>query len=150
MNEQLKPPPGWPTIDDVEGPYLPRTYARPHNPYALPVQAPTPDAFMQGPDGQPIALYAHPPTAPAQPAPQQPAVPDTFRRDPWPLRIGAAAVAAPAFGWGGSMLFGAIAGATTAIGMVMGCLALAFLLRGSGGGKVNVKVNVHNTVKSRR
>lgn len=144
MPEQVRslptPPPGWPTIDDLEGPYVPTAYARPRNPHLPEVAAP--DAFMAGPDGQPIALYAHPP------APDIPAslAGPAARIDPWTQRILAAGAVSPLIGWGCSMAFGALAGASTAIAYLAGCLALAYLMRssGGGGGRTSVKVNVHN------
>jgi hypothetical protein len=144
MPDPTRPLPGWPTIDDVEGPYVPTAYARPRNPHLPDVAAP--DAFMAGADGQPIALYAHPP------APQASAIPASLagpaaRIDPWTQRILAAGAVSPLIGWGCSMAFGALAGASTAIAYLAGCLALAYLMRssgGGGGGRTNVKVNVHN------
>lgn len=145
MNRDQSPPPGWPTLDDIEGPYVPQAYGRSRPLWEEhTVAEPAPDAFMQGPDGKPIALYAAPqPTAQHVQAafapPPPPAQPDV-----WPKRILCSAVAAPAFGWSASMLFGALAGATTALGYLAACIALGFLTRSSagGGGKVRVDVRV--------
>lgn len=101
--------------------------------------------YVPGPGGQMVGvLKDHLPTVPAS---LQSAVPVS---DPWPKRILAGAAAAPMVGWGGSMLFGALAGATTAIGLLAACLALGLLLRGGGGGRTVVKVNVHNNTNVRR
>lgn len=145
MPDPLKPPPGWPTIDDIEGPYVPTAYARPRDPWAQPAAALVPDAFMQGLDGQPVPLYARPIPVPP------PAVPETFTGarglDPWTQRILAAGAISPLVGWGGSMLFGAIAGATTALGYLAACLAIGFVLRataGGGGGRTSVNIRIDN------
>lgn len=144
MPEQLRPPPGWPTIDDVEGPYVPTAYARPRDPWAQPAAAAVPDAFMQGPGGQPIPLYAHPPTQ--QDAPPATTAP-VARFDPWTMRILAAGAVSPLVGWGCSMAFGAIAGASTALAYLAGCMALAFLLHSTGGGsggRTSVNIRIDN------
>lgn len=67
-------------------------------------------------------------------------------------RILAAGAVSPLIGYGGSLLFGAMAGATTAIGYAAACLLLAWLIRNSSGGSGQVKVNVHvnNSVRGRR
>lgn len=142
----LTPPPGWPTVE----PFVRPAWSRPRTPDGVLVPGPAPDAIMDGPDGQPVALYRHPPhTTPALPV-----VPETPARtgmDPVTLRILASGAAAPLFGWGASMLFGAMAGAQTALGYLAACLALAWLLRSGSGrqGAVNVRVNVNNSTTVR-
>lgn len=83
--------------------------------------------------GNPVWIY---PTTPASAPPP--------RVDPWAQRILAAGAASPLIGWSGSMFFGAMAGATTAIGYGAICVAGAVVLRKSSkssGVNVNVSVN---------
>lgn len=143
MHPQFKPPPGWPTIDEAEGPFVRPAWSPPRNADGRLMPGPAPDAFMDTPNG-PVGLYAHPPRQ---------AIPDTFApppartgMDPVTQRILAAGAVAPLFGWGGSLFFGAMAGATTALAYLAACLAAAWLMRNSGGGsgKVSVSVKVDN------
>src|SRR5690606_29742478 len=106
------------------------------------------------PSGERVLAYLPPVAHPPAPATAVPETPARTGMDPVALRILASGAAAPAFGWGASMLFGAMAGAQTALGYLAACLALAWLLRSSSGrqGAVNVRVNVNNstTVRGKR
>jgi hypothetical protein len=84
--------------------------------------------------GTPVWIY---PNAP-EPAPPP-------RVDPMAQRIMAAGCAAPLIGWGGDMLFGAVAGATTGLGYIAVCCASAALIKMSGskgsGNSVSIRID---------
>ncbi|MEW1914178.1 hypothetical protein AB0442_38150 [Kitasatospora sp. NPDC085895] len=132
-----------------------------------PLHAPAP-AVLYTADGQP--LYTAPPTAAPltvyRPAPaphltrQQAAAPieptavylpspaPAAGRDVWPARLLAGGIGAGAAGIGLGFLFQAVAAATTGLGLLAAVLALAWLLKNTGGsgrgGAVNLSVNVSN------
>jgi hypothetical protein len=86
--------------------------------------------------GTPVWIYPNTP----EPAPPP-------RVDPMAQRIIAAGCAAPLIGWGGSMFFGAMAGATTGLGYAAVCCASAALIKVSAGGKgsgANVNIRIDN------
>lgn len=84
--------------------------------------------------GTPVWIYPNPTT----PAPQP-------KVDPWAQRILAAGAASPLIGWSGSLFFGAMAGASTAIGYAAICVGGAVVLRKSGKGSgVNVNIRIDN------
>jgi hypothetical protein len=143
MQPQFKPPAGWPTIDETEGPFVRPAWSPPRTVDGRLVPGPAPDAFMDTPDG-PVALYAHP----AQQAATSPMdVPATFQPDPWPKRLVAGGICAVGVGGGAGLLFHAMAQATTAIVGMGVCLAIVYLMRmggGGGSGKVAVNVRVDN------
>lgn len=64
------------------------------------------------------------------------------RVDPMAQRIMAAGAAAPLIGWGGSMFFGAMAGASTGLGYAAVCMVSFAVIRTSGGGKSGNSVNI--------
>lgn len=83
--------------------------------------------------GTPVWIYPNPP--------QQAAAP---RIDPMAQRIMAAGAAAPLIGYGGNLFFGAMAGATTALGYLAACLACAAFLRAGGsksGNSVSIRID---------
>ncbi|MFD9564376.1 hypothetical protein [Streptomyces sp. NPDC059994] len=105
-------------------------------------------------------LYPAHPEAPQQPTlvadlltgtptwiyPPAPTVAPPPRVDPWAQRILAAGAVSPLVGYGGSLFFGAMAGATTAIGYGAICVAGAVVLRRGGKNSgVNVNVSINNT-----
>lgn len=78
------------------------------------------------------------------PPPSQHAPPP--RVDPMAQRILAAGAAAPLIGWGGTMFFGAMAGATTGIGYAAVCCASAAVIKLSSsskgaGNSVNIRID---------
>lgn len=121
--------------------------------------APAPDTT---PAAGPSPLYKplHPahPQAPQQPIlvadqltgtptwiyPNAPAPAPPPRVDPMAQRVLAAGAAAPFIGWGGSMVFNAVAGATTGIGYLAVCLVAGAFLRGSKSGGNNVQIRIDN------
>ncbi|WP_051943426.1 hypothetical protein [Streptacidiphilus rugosus] len=119
-------------------------------------------------DGRPYYLPATTPAAPLMPyqASGQAAVPATVYqpaplpaqptnggysplRDPIVMRLLAGGIGLGATGVGLSFLFTALAAATTAIGLLLGVLALVFLLAHSGGGRGAVNVRVDNRFTNR-
>ncbi|WP_037601017.1 hypothetical protein [Streptacidiphilus rugosus] len=110
-------------------------------------------AFPQTP-AAPLVPY-HQPAQPAvvyQPAPL-PAQPTSGGysplRDPIVARLLAGGIGLGATGVGLSFLFTALAAATTAIGLLLGVLALVFLLAHSGGSRGGVNVRVDNRFTNR-
>lgn len=119
-------------------------------------------------DGQPY-YAAQPTTAPlvpyqAQPAPvviRQPAPaylpsqPVTVHtgRDPWPARLAAGGIGIGAAGVGLGFLAQALAAATTGLALLVGILALVWLLKSGHAsgtkGAVNVNVTTHNHNRNR-
>lgn len=103
-------------------------------------------------------LYPAHPDAPAQPVlvadlltgtptwvyPPAATTPAPSRVDPLAQRILACGAAAPLIGWSGSVLFGAMAGASTAIGYAAVCVVGAAALRRGGSGGNNVKIRIDN------
>lgn len=86
--------------------------------------------------GSPTWIY------PPQPAPAAPQ-----RVDPMAQRIMAAGLASPLIGWGGSMFFGAMAGAETGLGYAAICCASVAVIKlsgGSKGGGNNVQIRIDN------
>jgi hypothetical protein len=81
--------------------------------------------------GTPTWIYPSPPPAAPQP-----------KVDPWAQRILAAGGVSPLVGWAGAEFFGAMAGASTAIGYTAACLFLAWIIRAGGGKATGVNVNV--------
>lgn len=116
-------------------------------------------AKAQAPPVDPLARPLHPahPEVEAKPVlvadlltgsptwvyPPQPVPTSAPRVDPMAQRILAAGAVAPLIGWGGNMLFGAIAGATTGIGYLALCLIAAAALRAGSGrqGAVNIRID---------
>lgn len=134
MNQPHEPLAGWPTTEPYE------QTVRPPQAAPLPAvygqqQPMVTDWVRDEHTGVPVRVLRPAPLAP-EPMPAQSVV------DKRAQQILAAGAAAPLLGWGGSMLFGALAGATTAIGLLAACLALVWLLRGTGGRQGSVKVNV--------
>ncbi|MFK0182323.1 hypothetical protein ACIQVR_40935 [Streptomyces xanthochromogenes] len=118
---------GQPATETIEPPRQPLQPAHPEAPNQPVLVA---DALT----GTPVWIY---PTTPTPPPPP--------RVDPWAQRILAAGAASPLIGWSGSLFFGAMAGATTAIGYGAVCVAGAVVLRKGGKGNgVNVKVRIDN------
>lgn len=78
--------------------------------------------------------------------PQQPAPPPPPARiDPVAQRIVAAGLASPLVGWGGSMFFGAMAGATTGLGYAaVCCVSLAVIRHGRSASGSNVNIRIDN------
>jgi hypothetical protein len=143
MHPQFKPPAGWPTIDEAEGPFIRPAWSPPRNADGRLMPGPAPDAFMDTPNG-PVGLYAHPP---AQTVAPPASVPATFQSDPWPKRLVAGGICAVGVGGGAGLMFHAMAEATGAIVGTGVCLAIVYLMRmggGGGSGKVNVSVKVDN------
>jgi hypothetical protein len=100
------------------------------------------------PGAAPLPYYQPtplPPTAVQAPTGYSPA------RDPWVIRLLAGGIGLGAAGVGLSFLFAALAAATTAIGLLLGVVAVVWLLAHSGGsgrgGAVNV--TVHNRMNNR-
>lgn len=86
--------------------------------------------------GSPTWVYPPPSRAEAQP-----------RVDPMAQRIMAAGCASPLIGWGGSMFFGAVAGASTGIGYAAVCcasFAVVKLSSGSKSGGNSVSIRIDN------
>ena len=84
-------------------------------------------------DGTPTWVYPNPPKAETGP-----------RFDPMAQRIMAAGLAAPLMGYGANLFFGAMAGATTALGYLAICLACAAYLRANGskgGNNINIRID---------
>lgn len=106
--------------------------------------------YVTGANGQLVAVRRDslPQAAPLYPMPVPERGPAIDRRA---QQMAGAGILALGVGIGGSMLFSAIAAATTAIGLLAACLALGLLLRGGsgGGGKVNVNVRVENNTSVR-
>jgi hypothetical protein len=119
-------------------------------------EAPTEQATPARPPRQPL----HPahPDAPAQPVlvadlltgtptwvyPPAATTPTPPRVDPLAQRILACGAAAPLIGIGADMVFGAMAGATTAIGYAAVCIVGAAALRHGRGGGNNVNIRIDN------
>ncbi|MFD8483207.1 hypothetical protein [Kitasatospora sp. NPDC059673] len=132
-----------------------------HTPYAQPA-APvlhTPDGtpyYTAPPQTAPLALYQPtavlPVSAAQHPAATYlPAPANTPGRDPWPARLLAGGIGLGAGGLGLGFLLQTLAAATTALGLLLGILAVVWLLKNGGtgasggrGGAVNVHVNVSN------
>jgi hypothetical protein len=131
-----------------------------HQPYA-------PPAVAYDADGRPYYLPAAAPAAPValyQPAAQQPViyqpapVPQPAQssggyhlaRDPWVARLLAGGIGLGAAALGLGFLLQALAAATTALGLLLGILALIWLLAHSGGGRGAVNVRVDQRVTNRR
>lgn len=120
------------------------------------VGRPATDTPNLAPPGQP--LYPAHPDAPSQPVlvadlltgaptwvyPTPPAAAPEPRVDKVAQRILAAGAVSPLIGWGGSMFFGAMAGATTALGYGAICVTGAVILRKGGKSGVNVNVRIDN------
>lgn len=85
--------------------------------------------------GTPVWIYPNPPAAVPPP-----------RVDPVAQRVLAAGAAAPLIGWGGSLFFGAMAGATTGLGYAAICCASVAILKASskGGSGANVSIRIDN------
>lgn len=110
-----------------------------------PLAKPLHPAHPQAPN-QPILVadlatgtptWVYPPEPPQQTAP---------RVDPMAQRIMAAGCASPLIGWGGSMFFGAVAGASTGIGYAAVCCASFAVIKlssgsKSGGNSVNIRID---------
>jgi hypothetical protein len=115
----------------------PATETAPH-PARQPLRPAHPDA-----PAQPVLvadLLTGTPTWVYPPAATTPAPP---RVDPLAQRILACGAAAPLIGVGANMVFGAMAGATTAIGYAAVCVVGAAALRrgGSAGNNVNIRID---------
>lgn len=100
-------------------------------PLSKPLRPAHPDAAHQPILVQDLATgtptWVYPPPSQASESP---------RVDPMAQRIMAAGAAAPLIGWGGSMFFGAMAGATTGLGYAAVCaVSFAVIRTSSGGGK---------------
>jgi len=109
---QRQPLPGWPEMELYE----------PAQPLA-PVEARRVVGYERY-AGMLVPVYEAPP------APYRP--PDPPPYDPWPKRILATGAASPLVGWGGAMLFNALAGAVTALALIVTALILAKLSGGRG------------------
>jgi hypothetical protein len=131
--QQHEPMPGWPTVDAFE-------------PAARPLAGPVElyeerqaVVYVPGPGGQMVGVYRD--LLPAEPVLQQPAIQAT---DPWPKRIVATGAVSPLVGWGGSLLFNALAGATTALTLLLAALILAKLNSGRSGGNTTINKTTIN------
>jgi hypothetical protein len=153
MHPQFKPPPGWPTIDEAEGPFVRPAWSKPRTPDGRLIDAPAPDAFMDTPNG-PVGLYTHPPQRHADSEPERP--PPPAQRDPWPTRMLAggastAAVLGVIGHYGPGLSQAGHAAEMAGIGVAATCAglgALVMLVKGGGsksGQNVHVSVNVHAT-----
>lgn len=125
-----------------------------------PVRAPAPGS---APDGTPH--YAPVPITPPQGAmvplqqappyswgPSAPPAPYSPLRDPWVVRLAVGGAAVVGAGFALSAVLAALAAAETALGFLLGALALIWLLsNGSKGGRGSgVNVQITNTNSSRR
>lgn len=107
-------------------------------PYVGPGVAPLQQVLL--PDGRVVTGYA---MAPAAPPSAQPVVVE--RRggiDPGAQKLAGAGVLAVGVGYGGSLLFSALAAAESALGALAVCLVIGWAMRGRSGGGGQVKVNV--------
>jgi hypothetical protein len=91
-----------------------------------------------------------PAAAPAAPYAPQPAAPVAAGRDPWPARLLCGGVGIGAAGLGLGFAMQAIAAATTGLALLVGVLALVWLLRGSSGRSGAVSVTVSQRIGGRR
>jgi hypothetical protein len=109
--------------------------------------APNPSAALavpQQPNAAPLPYY--------QPMPLPTPMPSGYSiaRDPVVVRLLAGGIGLGAAGFGLGFLFQALAAATTAIGLLLGVLAVVWLLAHSGGGRGgSVHVNVNNRMTNR-
>ncbi len=127
---QRQPLPGWPVIEPAEivkaeDRQAMGLYADPHGPGFVQVTAADLEAFRA-----------------ATLAALQPPPPARTGLDPRAQIILATGAAAPLVGWGGALLFNALAGATTALGLIVVALLLARMSggRGRGGDTYNTHV----------
>ncbi|RPE39775.1 hypothetical protein EDD90_2793 [Streptomyces sp. Ag109_O5-1] len=102
------------------------------------------------PDGQVVTGYAITPAVPAVQA-QPVAVERRGGIDPAAQRMAGAGVLAVGVGYGGSLLFSAVAAAESALGTLAVCLVAVWALRGRGGGgggsvRVDVRVTQSPTI----
>jgi hypothetical protein len=116
-------------------------------------------AFPQTPAAAPLAPY-QPPAQPAMvyqpaPLPAQPMMSAqhgySALRDPIAARLLAGGIGAGAAGVGLGFLFSALAAATTALGLLLGILALIWLVANTGGSRGGgaVRVTVNNRMTNR-
>lgn len=112
-------------------------------PYAGPGIAPVQQVLL--PDGRVVTGYALTPAHQAQPV-----VVERRGIDPGAQKMAAAGVFALGAGIGGSFLLDALAAAETAVGLVLGCMVVGWMMRGrggvGGGGSVRVDVRVNPTI----
>lgn len=95
------------------------------------------------PDGRVVTGYA---MTPAAPVTQQPVVERRGGIDPGAQKLAGAGVLAVGVGYGGSLLFSALAAAESALGALAVCLVIGWAMRGSGRGGGGERLNVNVSV----
>jgi hypothetical protein len=116
-------------------------------PYAGPGVAPLQQVLL--PDGRVVTGYAM--TQAAPPATQPVVVERRGGIDPGAQKLAGAGVFAVGVGYGGSLLFSALAAAESALGALAVCLVIGWAMRGRGGGgggsvRVDVRVTQNPTI----